>query len=450
MTSASFTARVVQRLQNSRLLRNASLLMLANVIVTLLALVRTPALTWMLPKEDVGRINVIGAWAAFIILLSLPGLDAASYHYIAKGKAWALRVVLRARAPFTLFSSLGFLVGAAYWVWRGEGVLAAYFVFMALLSPFMFTLMPAGGTLAGQERFLALFWYRIAESLTDFAGFVPLLLGVWWISEGFTFYALNQIATTVMLVLVVRWVLRRMGAAGSATPAAAEARDLVVYGRHLSVLTAISVTQAQADSLLVGTFLPLTVAADFGIAIIVSGQMRVLWNIFLGVRYPVFVRMEAARRRHRMRWEGALATAGFAFASLLGWLAAALAITWLLPASYQAAIPYIPWLLASFVITVPGAMIETYFRTEQDERRQYFLRVSTLAPSVIIPLLMLQAWGVQGILWARVLVSIIFTLTAVAVARWVAPGGSGRQPPLPAAPAIPEANPGAIMAATGV
>jgi O-antigen/teichoic acid export membrane protein len=410
--------------RHSRLVRDAGLLMLANVLVTLLALVRLPAITWLLPKEDVGRISVVSAWAAFIVLLSLPGLDAASYHYIAKGKPWALRVVLRARAPLTLLSSLGFLGGALYWYNRGESVLAAFFVLMALVSPLLYTFSPAGGTLGAQERFRSLFWYRIGESLTDFAGFIPLLLGAWWISEGLTFYAFNQIATASMLVLVVRWILRRMGP--QPPVAASESRELVVYGRHMSALTAISVAQMQADSLFVGTLLPLTVAADYGIATVAGNQMRVLWNIFLALRYPVFVRLPVLRRQRRMRLEGALALVGFAGVGVVAWFAAALLIPLLLPASYSAAIPYIAWLFASFVVSVPGYMIETYFRTEQDERRQYLLRVSTLLPSLLIPFLMLQQWGLQGILWGRVIASVVYTVAAVAVALWARPGAQSR------------------------
>lgn len=412
---SSLRESLLARIQASRLLRNAGLLMLANVVVTLLALVRTPAMTWMLPKEDFGRISVISAWAAFIVLLSLPGFDSASYHYVAKGQPWALRVAMLARRPYTLLSLLGFAAGAFYWQQQGEGVLAAFFVVMAILAPVLYTYSPAGGTLGAQERFRALFWYRIAESLTDFTGFIPLLLGLWWISQGLTFFAFNQIATALMLVLVVRWLLRRIPAAQQAVPSDQEKRTLIVYARHLSVLTALSVAQAQADSLFVGTFLPLTVAADYGIATIVANQMRVLWGIYLSVRYPVLVRFERLRRQRRMALEGALVTAGFAVTAVVAWFAAAWVIPLLLPESYQRAIPYIGWLFAAFVLSVPGAMIETYFRTEQDERRQYYLRIVSLVPSLLLPLLMLQWWGVQGVLWGRVVASALFSLIAAAI-----------------------------------
>jgi hypothetical protein len=164
---------------------------------------------------------------------------------VAKGQPWALRVVLRARAPFTLLSTLGFLAGAVYWWRQGESILSAFFVLMALLAPLLYTFSPAGGTLGAQERFRALFWYRIGESVTDFTGFIPLLLGVWWISQGFTFYALNQAATAVMLMWVVRWILLRMRPDQQAAPSEAEANTLVRYGQHLSALTAMSVAQAK-------------------------------------------------------------------------------------------------------------------------------------------------------------------------------------------------------------
>jgi O-antigen/teichoic acid export membrane protein len=235
---------------------------------------------------------------------------------------------------------------------------------------------------------------------------------------GFTFYTFNQMATALMLVWVVRWILQRIPADQRKAPSPGEAQELVVYGRHLSVLAAMSVAQAQIDSLLVGTFLPLTVAADFGIATIAANQMRVLWGIYLAVRYPVFVRFPQARRQRRMVLEGVLTTAGFAVTAVVAWVAAAWLIPLLLPESYQRAIPYIAWLFAAFVLTVPGAMIETYFRTEQDERRQYYLRVIALAPSVLLPFLFLQRWGVNGVLAGRIVASLLFSLIAAGIVLW--------------------------------
>ena len=88
---ASLQAGLMARLHNRRFLRHSGLLMLANIITTALGLVRTLAVTWLIPREQVGMLGVLAAWTPFLSLLSLPGIDAAAYHYVAKGQNWAFR-----------------------------------------------------------------------------------------------------------------------------------------------------------------------------------------------------------------------------------------------------------------------------------------------------------------------------------------------------------------------
>lgn len=429
MTLESVWAAVVRRLRNRKLLENAGLLLLANVIVTLFGIMRTPLTTWILPKDDVGALGVVAAWMNFIVLLSLPGMDAASYHYIAKGNLWALPLNLRIKVRWSLLAAAGFLAGAAYWYWQGEAVLAAYFVAAALLYYCLFSLSAGGGTLAARERFRSLFWFRIAESLVAFAGFIPLVLSIWWISKGLTYLVVNQTVTIVLFWLVIRRLVGEIPGERRTAPAPEIERGMVAYGRHLTVLSALSVAQSQVDSLLVATFLPLGIVADYAIATIVANQFRNLWGVYVSVRYPVYVRMQPERLRAKMQQEGLLAVAGFTAVAVVAWFAARFLIPIILPASYTSSIPYIGWLFAAFLLSLPGALIEIYFRTQQDERRQYALRLAALVPSVLLPAALIYMWDVQGVLWGRLLAAALFSLIAVVVALFVRPSRK-----LPAAP----------------
>jgi len=90
--------------------------MLANVIDLGLGLIRTPAMTWLLPKDEVGMLGVVVSWQAFLIFLTWPsGLIAAMYHYVAKGQPSAFNFYLAHQLRWSVLSVLGFLVSAAYW-----------------------------------------------------------------------------------------------------------------------------------------------------------------------------------------------------------------------------------------------------------------------------------------------------------------------------------------------
>jgi len=107
-------------LRNSATIASGGLLLLANAIVVLLGLIRTPLVTWVLPKDEVGMIGVVAAWFPFVQLLSLTGLDTAAYHYASKGRSDAFRVNLQYRLRWSLLSALAFLLGAVYWHTRGD------------------------------------------------------------------------------------------------------------------------------------------------------------------------------------------------------------------------------------------------------------------------------------------------------------------------------------------
>ncbi len=411
------SAKILRRLKNRRFWQASGLLMLANLLVTALGLIRTPAVTWLLPKDEVGMLGVVASWVPFLQLVSLSGLDSAAYHYTAKGKPWAFVVNLGYRLRWSLLSAAGFLLGAAFWAWRGETILSWMFVITALSYPVTIGMTASAGMLGAQEKFKGLFWYRIFESLTDFVGFIPLAFGAWWLSKVATFYTANQIATALMQVGVsfgLAWQLRRLG---NHHWTHEDEREMVRYGKHLTAITGISVLQARTDALLVGALLPLETMADYSIALLVYEQIRRLWGIYLAVRYPPLVRLPIELRRRRFVIEGGLVWvgligAGFAIALLAHWL-----IPIVLPPNYASSLGYMDLLIVTVLVGVPGGLAETYFRTEQDERQQYRMRLVAALVGVTAPALLIFRWGAYGAAAGRMLANLV--LSAVGVALFI-------------------------------
>ena len=372
------------------------------MIVITLGVIRTPAITWILPKEEVGMIGVVASWLPFLQLLSLSGLDGASYHYVAKGQPWAFRINLIHRLRWSLLSSAGYLAGAVLWAKSGDSTLAWMFVIAGISYPITIGLSATSGMLGAQERYTGLFWYRIFESLTDFSGFIPLLLSVWWVSKVVTFYASNQIATAIMLVGLSVLFWKELKRDHKPMPVQ-DQKEMVSYGKHLTVMNGFGVLQTRTDSLLVGALLPLGVMADFTIALLVYEQMKRLWNVYVTVRYPPLVKLELKKRQRRILFEGA--------AALLIFLAMAIGISLLshifipiiLPPSYLSSLKYIDWLIFAFVFSVPGFMIEIYFRTQQDERHLYMIRGAAAVIGSITPAVLITTIGVDGIAIGRFL-----------------------------------------------
>lgn len=71
------------------------------------------------------------------------------------------------------------------------------------------------------------------------------------------------------------------------------------------------------------------------------------------------------------------------------------------------------WLITIFVVSIPGFLAETYFRTEQNEKRQYLIRIVAAIVGVAAPTLLVFRWGAYGALAGRLLASIILSLIGI-------------------------------------
>lgn len=395
---------------NRKFLKDSSLLLLANAIVTVLGMIRTPAMTWIIPKEEIGMLGVIASWLPFVEVLSLPGMNSACYHYVAKGNPWAYITATYQRLRWSLLSSGLLLIGAVFWYCRGNIPLTYLFSITAITFPITIGLTTTSSIISAQERFKGLFWYRIADSITDFAGFIPLLFSVFIINRIVTFYSTNQISTAIMqigLSILLYVELKRKNTIKMDIQSSSE---MIRYSKHLTALSGLSVVQARSDSMFVGLVLPLNTMADYSIANMVSEQLKRLWSIYIALRYPPLVRMPTANRIKQFMIEGLFLFSGFIFAGGILALAAYIFIPILLPPEYSDSIIYSYVLIATIISAIPGWMIEQYFRTEQDERQQYIMRISATAMSLVAPLVLIFIFDAYGAALGRLIANLSLSI----------------------------------------
>lgn len=404
---------LVQRLRNRRVWRNSSLLMLANVIVTVLGLVRVPVLTRILSRDEVGMIGVVASVLPFLQLLSLSGLDGATYHYVAKGYPTALRVNITTRLRWSILSTLGFLVGGVYWLWEGKPILSGLFTVAALTYPVTTGLTAVAGVLGAREDFGRLFWYRIGEALTRYVGFGVLLLLPVLPTQVLWFSLANNVALAALQVGVAGWLINQLRREEALPMLPEERREMVRYGKHLTVLNSISTAQTRVDGLLVGWFLPLSVMADYSIAQIVYTLTQRLWKIYNTVRYPPLVRLPLVRRRRQMVLEMGVVWAGFIMLGLAAGAGLWVLVPVILPQEYGSSLPFIGWLLATFVASVPGLFAQMYFQTRQDERSLYLLRGTAAAGGVVVPSLFIFFWKAYGVVVGRFVAGLALSVAGI-------------------------------------
>jgi O-antigen/teichoic acid export membrane protein len=406
---------IMRRLKNRRFWRDSSLLIAANLIVTVLGLIRTPAMVWVLPKDEIGMMGVVASWLPFIQLLSMPGMDSACYHYVAKGMPFGFIINFYYRLRWSFLSAFAFIAFAVYWGWKGDTPMAWMFLITGISYPVTIGMTASAGMLGAQQKFRGLFWYRIWEMLTDFFGFIPLILSAWWVNKVVTFYGANQLATAIFQAGVTIFILVQLRKNKTPTMLDADRREMLRYGRHLTAIGSIGVFQARTDALLVGSFSSLDTMADYSIALLVFEQLKRLWGIYVAIRYPILVRLPEGRRFVKMVKEGLLILAASSIMAVMISITGYWLLPIVLPPSYIHSLPYINWLLATFVVSIPGFMSEMYFQTAQNEKRQYALRIVSAIVGVFLPVSLVYSGGAHGVVIGRFLASLVFSLVGIAL-----------------------------------
>ena len=401
------------RIRSRRLVRDSGLLVLANIIVVILGLVRIPLVTRIFTKDEVGMIAVVGSLLPFMHLLSLSGLDSANYHYVARGFSSAFKITISKRLKLSILSGLGLLIGAVYWYWKGETTLTWLFIVTAVTYPFTYGLTSASGTLGAKEDFIRLFGFRVGTAISKYAGFVIIWLLQGMIISVVTFYSANILALLLLQVGFTIFLLSKLGSNPSQNFHLKDQQEMVQYGGHLTVIAGFTILQSRVDALLIGWLLPLSVKADFSIAQIVYTQVKGLWMIYRGIRYPRLVRFPVDRRRKRIAFEMVFVVVVFFLISLTLGMILWLFIPIILPKSYISSIVFICWLLLAFVAGIPGFFVELYFQTCQDQQGQYILRGTSAIVGVFLPLLSFFIWQVNGIMIGRFLANLLFSILGV-------------------------------------
>jgi len=352
---------------------------------------------------------VVAAVIPFAQLLSLSGLDSAAYHYIAKGHHGAYRTAIMLRLRWSFLGSLALLAAAAYWLMKDNLTLSWLFTIAAVTFPFT-AAMTADYVFSSRQRFRALFWYRVAQAATSYAGVAVLLLLPLLSNAVSWFFLTNRLALAVFQAGVVVWLFQSLRRDGTPPLPRADRDEMVRYGKHLTGLNTITTVQTRVDALLVGLLLPLKVMADYSIALLVYDQLKRIWMVYYALRYPPLVRMPVARRRRRMVWETLLVFAIFVLLSAAAGAALWVLIPIILPVEYESSRPFILCLLGAFVAAMPGLAAEMYFRTRQDERSLYLIRGVAAVSGVIFPALFLVMWQAFGVAVGRVVASVAMSV----------------------------------------
>ena len=112
-------------------------------------------------------------------------------------------------------------------------------------------------------------------------------------------------------------------------------------------------------------------------------------------------------------FEGGVLILGFIGIGICVALLAHILFPILLPPAYKSSLGYMDILIITVIAGMPGGLVETYFRTCQDEKSQYFIRTVAAIVGVITPTIFIFIWGAYGAAFGRLLANIALSIVGL-------------------------------------
>ncbi|MEK7628417.1 MAG: oligosaccharide flippase family protein [Patescibacteria group bacterium] len=342
-------------------------------------------------------LSIAGVVGAF----SLGGLGGAVTRAIAQGNIHIVRAVFRVSVLWSIPASAVALAGSAYYFWNGNVHLGTGLLLIAITNPFLngFTLWKS--TLLGAQDFRGLTMYGMPRALIP----VALLLGTLLMTQEVPII----LAVYFFSNLLVGWVIYEMtlrkhhiGDGGTGVG------EIVTYGKHMSVMGALSQAVGNLDQLLLWHFAGPVQLAIYAFALAPIRELRSFPENIYPIIFPKMATktVEEMKRTVPLRMKQLL---------LVSCLIAGIYI-FLAPLLYTIVFPqyvtaiFASQLLALTLVLQPRGVVETMLYVEGNTKIRYVTIFVTQGAKVILWVILIPLYGIMGAVIGTVVTDIVSSL----------------------------------------
>lgn len=244
---------------------NGFWLLSAQGVASLSAFAVTVLLTNLLPKETFGQYRFILSIIPILAIFTLPGIGTALTRSVARGALVNLRGIAKTKIKWGLLSSLTSLLGALYYFYKGNELLAYAFALSAIFLPFFETFFIYTSYYKGLQNFKTPAIYEGISRILQALLMVATVLLTKSVLALIAAFFVGQIITRLFFYLrTLKFQTSKQGFAVD---------DTIAYGKHLSAIGALGIVADNMDKLLVWHFLGAKALAIYAVAFAIPSQL---------------------------------------------------------------------------------------------------------------------------------------------------------------------------------
>lgn len=342
---------------------------------------------WLDPAEY-GLYKYVISVAAIASLTSITGLGIATARAIARGEHINLWQLAKLRILFGTIGAAGLLLVSLYYLYKDNPHLATLFIIATIWLPFYETLYDYQFYLQGKKQFRQQTHARIAQRfiLTIIVG-TTIILAPHIAIVTFAFFAATALSHATMF-----WYTMRHNRATITAPSVY--REVVAYGKQLSLQNVFLMGVNQIDKILLFKFLGPTQLAYYFFAIAIPQELSGFLGNVNTVAFPKLVDKHSREFKLALLRKIGIFTSLLVMPVILYVAMAPYLFTWFFPQYTNAILA--SQIYVGTILFIPASLIWHHFYATNHSRALWF--GTFVGPTVLISsiLLLVPSYGLIG------------------------------------------------------
>lgn len=380
-------------------------LVLGNTIGVVGGVLLTVVFANFLEPETFGTYKYVLALAGFISAFTLGGMGGAVMRAVALGKRNVVLPVSRISAFWSLPAAFLAFTCAGYYFWNGNIILGAGLLLAALTIPLSSVFGLYKSIMIGNKDFKNL-------SLSSFRALIPVagLITATLISGNIliiiaTYFLLNILVSGSMYL----WSIRKYRIVSEGANSE-DIKDTARYGKHLSVMGAVSQASDSLDHLLLWHFAGPVQLATYVFALAPIRELRNFSQNIYPLVFPKFVVKTIAQMKETVPLRIKQFTLISVVTGLIYILFAPLLYTYVFPQYTNAVL--LSQFLAVGLMLQGRVIIDAMLYTQSGARLRYITIGVTQGTKVLLWLILIPFYGMYGAVIGVLVAEVISALVA--------------------------------------
>jgi O-antigen/teichoic acid export membrane protein len=376
--------------------------------VSFFALLLSIGFANFLTKETYGTYQYLFSIYAICTALTLTGMNSSITQAVARGYAKTLPAALRPQLLWNAVPAALTLLGAGYYAYVGNTTIAIGLTLMAAALPLYNAFNSYTAYLVGTQDFRRTFFYACSVNIPYY---LCMFAGIYFLHDALWLVAINLTVNTAITIANYYRIVRTIPS-DSTTDS-----EAISYGKKVTFANSFAAVANQIDNLLVFHFLGAGELAAYALIRLLPER---LGGAFKAVLTPAFPRI--ANQTPEVVRSTILHRSGLLLIASLGITVLYAGISYVaFPIIYPqyAAYAHLSAVYALTLTSIIGTFATTALTAQKRTVALYSLNTFVPAAQLVLQALGLLMYGLWGLVYAKILGTLIMNIAGVFFVRYV-------------------------------